>query len=43
MAAIKASGEFQFLFKYRIVAVHGVYKRFAKDGRIVGEGVYEAV
>jgi hypothetical protein len=33
MAAIKASGEFQFLFKYRIVAVHGMVYINTEDGR----------
>jgi hypothetical protein len=35
MAAIKASGEFQFLFKYRIVAVQGMVYINAEDGRAV--------
>ena len=34
MAAIKASSEFQFLFKYRIVAVWGMYIK-AEDGTAV--------
>lgn len=37
MATIKESGEFQFLPKYRIVAVQGIVYINAEDGTAVRE------